>query len=114
MPHATLIGKPGAANLPRNAREKQKRIFPRLFYFAAHQEQTMSDPTQTLGGFASESSVEACTSECEESDKEWQSAPVTVTKLAPAAEADEDATVFNFGAGPSSGAAAVAGQDVSQ
>ena len=73
----------------------------------------MRDRTQAVGGYASESSIEARTSESEESDTEWQLAHVTVTHLAPAAEADEDAADFNFGDGPSAGAHA-AGQDESQ
>ena len=113
MPHATLMGKPGAAYLPRSARLNRKLLFPRLFYFDAHHEQTMRDRRQSLAGFASESSVEAPTMESEESDTEWQSVHVTVTHLAPAAEADEDAADFNFGDAPSAGAPA-AGQDESQ
>ena len=74
----------------------------------------MSQLTQTLGGLPSESSVEAPTTESEESDTEWQSAHVTVTHLAPDAEADEDAADFNLGDAPSVGAATVAGQDESQ
>ena len=74
MPHPTLIGKPGKAYLPRSARLKLKRIFPPLFYFDVHHEQPMRDGSQTRGGFASESAVEAPTTECEESDTEWQSA----------------------------------------
>ena len=88
MPHVTLMWKPGAAYLPGNAGLNLKRIFPRLFYFDAQHEQTMRDRTQALGGYASESSVEARTSESEESDTECQSARVTVIHLAPAAEAD--------------------------
>ena len=113
MPHATLMGKPGAAYLPRNARLNRKRIFPRLFYFDAQHEQTMRDRTQAVGGYASESSVEARTSESEEADTEWQSAHGTLTRLAPAAEADEDAADFNFGDAPSAGAPAAV-QDESQ
>ena len=113
VPHARLMGKPGTAFLPHSARLIRKRVFPRLFYFDAQHEQTMRDRTQTLGGYASESSVEARTSESEESDTEWQSAHPTVTSLAPAAEADEDAADFNFGDAPRAGAPA-AGQDESQ
>ena len=110
-PHATLMGKRCAAFQPRSARRNRKRIFPRLFYFDAHHEQTMRDRTKTLGGYASESSVEARTSESEESDTEWQSAHVTVPHLAPAAEVDEDAADFKLGDAPGAGAADVAGQD---
>ena len=113
MPHATLMGKPGTAYLPRRARLNRMYIFPRLFYFDEHHENTMRYRKQTLGGYPSESSVEARTSESEESETECQSAHPTLTRLAPAAEADEDAADFNFGDAPSAGAPA-AGQDESQ
>ena len=64
-----------------------------------------------MSGYASEWSGEFRTSESEEADTEWQSAHVTLTHLAPAAEADEDAADFNFGDGPSTGSADVAGRD---
>ena len=85
MPHATLMGKPGTAYLPRRARLNRMYIFPRLFYFDEHHENTMRYRKQTLGGFSSESSVEAPATESEESDMELQSAQVTVTQHARAA-----------------------------
>ena len=74
----------------------------------------MRDRTQALCGLASEASVEARTSESEETDTEWQLADVTVSHLARAVEADEDAAYFNFGDAPRAVAAALAGQDESE
>ena len=84
MPHANLMGKPGAAYLPRSGRRNRKLIFPRLFYFDTHHEPTQRDRTQGLSGYTSESFVELRASEIEDSDTEWQSARETVTHLAPA------------------------------
>ena len=85
------MGNPGAEYLLRSASLNWKPIFHRLFYFVPNHEQTLRDRTQALGGYASESSVDVRTSVSEESDTEWQSARGTVSRLAPAAEADEDA-----------------------
>ena len=79
VPHRTVIGKPGAAFLPRSGRLNRNRSFLRLFYVDAHQEQTLRDRTGTMGGYVSESTVESRASDSEGSDTEWHSASVSVT-----------------------------------
>ena len=76
-------------------------LLPRLLYFDAHQEKIMRDSSQPIRGYASESWVEARTSESYESDTEWHWALVTVTHLPAPAEGDEAAAELNFGDGPS-------------
>ena len=63
-------------------------------------------------GLVSESSADSRASDSEGTDSEWHSTSVAASHLPPAAEADEDLADFNFGDGPSAGAAA--GQEAIQ
>ena len=108
------MGRPGAAFLPRSGRLNRKRAFPRLYYFDANHEQTLRDRTTQVGGYVTESTDAAPTTESEASDTEWHSTNAQVRQLAPAAEADEDLADFNFGDVPAAGAPAAAGQEESQ
>ena len=65
----------------------------------------LREHTTTMSGNVSESTVNSRATETDASDTEWLSASVGVRRLAPAAEVDEETADFNFGDGPSSGAA---------
>ena len=112
-PHKSMMGRPGVAFLPRASRLNRKRAFPRLYYFDAYHEQPLRQLTTKIGGSVTESTDASRTTEIEGSDTEWHSTNATVSRLPPAAEADEDLADFKFGDGPIAGAAAVAGQDES-
>ena len=58
-----------------------------------------------MSGSVSESTIDSRATYTEASATVWHSASVTGSRLATAAEADEDTTDFNFGEEPSSGAA---------
>ena len=108
------MGKPGAAYLPRSGRLNPMIVFRRLFYIDAHQENTMRDHTQPQVCYFAGSTVQARTSYIEESDTECQSVHLTMTHIAPSAEADDYAADFNICDPPGAAAAAVAGQDESE
>ena len=116
LPHASLMGRPGSAFLPRTSRLNRKRTFPRLYYFDAYAAdfdvQTLRKRNTRMTVFVSESTDDSRASDSEGFDTEWHSTSVGVSHLAPAAEAEEDLVDFKFGDGPSAGAAA--GEDESQ
>ena len=56
-----------------------------------------------MSGYVSESTVDSRPTETEASDTEWLSASVSVRRLAPAAEVDEETSDFKFCDGQSSG-----------
>ena len=111
VPELTKLGKPGAAHLSSSSRLNRKRSFPRLFYFDAHHEQTLRDRTSTMNGYVSESATDSRASDTEASDTDWHSTAVSVSRNAPAAEADEHLAVFNFGDAANN---AAAGQESSE
>ena len=111
VPELTKLGKPGAAHLSRSSSLNRKRSFPRLFYFDAHHEQTQRDRTSTLNGYVSESATDLRASDTGASDTVWQSTPISVSRNAPGAEADEDLADFNFGDAANNGDA---GQESSE
>ena len=114
MPQAWLMGMPCAASLPRTSSINRKRVFPRLHYFDSNHEQTMRDRTTQMAGFVSESTDASWTTDTEGSYTEWHSKNVTVSRIPPAAEADEDLVDFKFADAPTAGADAAARQDESQ
>ena len=50
-----LMGRPGAAFLPRTNRINHKRAFPRPYYFTDNYEQRRRVRTRQMAGFVSES-----------------------------------------------------------
>ena len=108
------MGRPGAAFRQRTSRLNSKRAFLRLYFFDANHEQTLRDRSTKMAGFVTAATDASWTTDTEGSDMEWQTTKVTVRRLSPAAEADQDLADFNFGDAPTEGAAAAAGQDDSQ
>ena len=58
-----------------------------------------------MNGYVSESATNSGASGPEATDTEWHSTALSVSRLAPAAEADEDLADFNFGDGAKNAAA---------
>ena len=73
MPQASLMGRPGAAFLPRTSRLNRKRTFAPLYYFDANQEQTVRERTTRMIAFVSESRADSRASESEVSNTWWHS-----------------------------------------
>ena len=97
VPELMKLGKPGGARLPRSSRINRTRSFPRLFDLDGHQQQTLRDRKSTANGNLSESATESRAPDTDASDRDWHWPAVTVSRLAPAGEAEEDLADFNFG-----------------
>ena len=96
FPELKKLRKPGAAHLWRSIRLNRKRSFLLLFYFDAHQEQTLQDRTSTMNGFVSDSASDSRASETEAAYTDGHLKAGSGSGNAPAAEADEDLADFNF------------------
>ena len=111
MPQVSVMDRPGAAFQPRTSSLNRKRCFRPLYYLDANHEQILRERITQMAGFVPESTDASRTRETEGSLTQWQSTSATISRLTPAAEADEDITDFTFGDSPSAGTAAVSGQD---
>ena len=94
----------------RSSRLTRKHSFPSLLFFDARHEEKLRDRTSTLNSNLSESATDSRASDNEAADTVCNLRP-SVSRLAPAAEADQDLAYFNFGEGANNAPAAQEASD---
>ena len=105
------LEKPGAAQLARSNGLNRERSFTWMFYFDADQQHRLSDRNSTMNAVESDSTSSSRASDSQASRTEWHSTAVSVGRITPAAEADEDLASFNFGDGANNAGAAPEGSE---